>query len=418
MRVNIVGQGYVGLPLAQGAVEGGHEVVGLDLNPGRVERLNLGVSDIDDISDDEIRRMLDKGYSASSDPAVHATADVIVICVPTPLRDGREPDLGAVHGALRDIVSHVAPNTTVILESTTYPGTTATELAPALESAGFTIGQDLFLAFSPERIDPGNATYGIRNTPKVVGADDPVSRDRAVAFYSSFIDEIVPVSGSAEAELTKLLENTYRHINIGLVNELAVACHELGIDVWEVIRAAATKPFGFQSFTPGPGVGGHCIPIDPNYLSARVRKVLDRPFRFVELAEDINSSMPAYVVSRVQDLLNSRKKSLCGSHILLLGVTYKSGIADTRESPAARVANFLFAKGAEISFYDPIVTSWAPNRESELHRVPDVTASLASSDATILLQHLPGTDIEDLARRSDVFLDTRGVTRTPAAERL
>ncbi|QZY53056.1 nucleotide sugar dehydrogenase [Leucobacter tenebrionis] len=418
MRVVVVGQGYVGLPVAQGAVEAGHSVIGLDLSAQRVARLNAGRSVVDDLSDAAIADMLARGYRASTEVSEYRDAEAIIICVPTPLREGKAPDLGPVHDAVRAIAEHAGKGVLVVLESTTYPGTTATEVVPVLEAAGFTVGVDAFVAFSPERIDPGNPVYGIRNTPKVVGADDPESLRRAVEFYAGFIDEVVPVSGTAEAELTKLLENTYRHINIGLVNELAMVCHELGIDVWEVIGAAATKPFGFQAFTPGPGVGGHCIPIDPNYLSHRVRQVLGRPFRFVELAEDINSSMPAYVVSRVQDLLNDDRKPLKGSRILLLGVTYKSGIADTRESPASTIADLLIRKGAEVSYYDPLVPEWRLNGAPALARVQDLADANRASDLTLLLQRLPGVDVDALAAEASRFFDTRGISRAGDAKRL
>lgn len=418
-KVVVVGQGYVGLPLAQAATEVGHLVVGLDLGQGRVDSLNAGCSVIDDITNDDVAAMRARGYYASTSASEYSDADVVVICVPTPLGPGAKPDLRAVHAAAGAIAGKISENTLVILESTTYPGTTANELVPILEAAtGFTCGRNLFVAFSPERIDPGNKVYGIRNTPKVVGADDAESLRRAQEFYEGFIDEVVPVSGTAEAELSKLLENTYRHINIGLVNELAIVCHELGIDVWEVIRAAATKPFGFQAFYPGPGVGGHCIPIDPQYLGYQVRQVLDRPFRFVELAQDINSAMPAYVVSRAQDLLNDRSKSLKGSKVLLLGVAYKSGVSDTRESPADDVAELLRDKGAEVSFYDPNVETWQLHSGQTMAGVADVRHMSKTSDLTILLQLIPGLDVEDLAANTSLFFDTRGVTQSPQATRL
>jgi nucleotide sugar dehydrogenase len=418
-KVVVVGQGYVGLPLAHAATEAGHLVVGLDLDQGRVDSLNAGRSVIDDTTDDDVAAMRARGYYASTSASEYSDADVVVICVPTPLGSGAEPDLRAVRAAAGAIAREISENTLVILESTTYPGTTANELVPILEAAtGFTCGRNLFVAFSPERVDPGNKVFGIRNTPKVVGADDAESLRHAQEFYEGFIDEVVPVSGTAEAELSKLLENTYRHINIGLVNELAIVCHELDIDVWEVIRAAATKPFGFQAFYPGPGVGGHCIPIDPNYLNYQVRQVLNRPFRFVELAQDINSAMPAYVVSRAQDLLNDQSKSLKGSKVLLLGVTYKSGVSDTRESPADDVAELLRDKGAEVSFYDPNVETWQLQSGHSMPRVADVQHMSKTSDLTILLQLIPGLDLEDLASNTPLFFDTRGVTRSPQAVRL
>ncbi|MCQ9388080.1 nucleotide sugar dehydrogenase [Brevibacterium sp. 50QC2O2] len=417
MKVVIVGQGYVGLPLAQGASGAGHSVTGMDLNRDRVAKLNAGLSVIDDISDEDVQAMLSQGYKATSDASAYATADVIVICVPTPLSEGNEPDLASVRAALDAIAANLSDDTLVILESTTYPGTTASEVVPKLQETGRTLGVDLFVAFSPERIDPGNPTYGVKNTPKVVGADEDNSLDRAVAFYETFIDTVVPVKGSAEAELTKLLENTYRHINIGLVNELAMVCHELEIDVWEVIRAASTKPFGYQAFYPGPGVGGHCIPIDPNYLNYRVRHELNHPFRFVELAQDINSSMPAYVVSRGQDLLNNRFKALRGSDVLLIGMTYKSGISDIRESPSLIVAGLLSQKGVNVHYYDPNITDDGIPGLTATH----VTGNLGrveNYDLVILLQNVPAIDIEEVAARSQVFLDTRGTTSGSAAYKL
>lgn len=417
MSVVVVGQGYVGLPVAQGAVRAGHSVRGLDLDDGKVMSLNAGRSVVDDLSDSDVRTMLDAGYRATSDAAVYSSADVIVVCVPTPLKEGRTPDLSAMHNAARDIAQHVTAGSLVILESTTYPGTTETEIAPILESAGFEIGKDMYLAFSPERIDPGNAQYTITNTPKVVGADDAESLKRAVDFYATFIDEVVSVSGTAEAELTKLLENTYRHINIGLVNELAIVCNELGIDVWEVIRAAKTKPFGFQAFYPGPGVGGHCIPIDPNYLNHRVRQALGRPFRFVELAEDVNSSMPTYVVQRIQDILNEDSKALKGSTVLVLGVTYKQGIADTRESPANPLFDALEARGARVEFYDTLVTTWRVSPDRELERVADLQAAAAAADVVVQLQLGSDYDVDALAQVARV-LDTRGSSDSPQVIRL
>ncbi|PRI11016.1 nucleotide sugar dehydrogenase [Leucobacter massiliensis] len=408
-KLVVVGQGYVGLPLAYAAVSAGLEVVGLDLNEQRVSALNAGQSVIDDLGDAEIAEMLARGYRASTSSSEFRDANVIVICVPTPLGAGNEPNLGAVRTATSSIARELSAGTLVILESTTYPGTTVEEVVPVLLESGLELGTEFFVAYSPERIDPGNKRYGITNTPKVVGADDPESLDRATAFYSNFIDEVVQVSGTAEAELTKLLENTYRHINIGLVNELAVVCHELGIDVWEVIRAASTKPFGFQPFYPGPGVGGHCIPIDPNYLSHRVRQALGRPFRFVELAQDINSSMPGYVVSRAQDLLNQQKKALNGSNVLLVGVTYKSGISDTRESPASELFHLLRQKGAVTTFYDPLVSTWQMETGETRLRVDDLELATRRSDLTILLQGHEGLDLAALVRDSSLLLDTRGL---------
>ncbi|WP_225735927.1 nucleotide sugar dehydrogenase [Gulosibacter chungangensis] len=417
-NVVIVGQGYVGLPLAAGAVKGGFKVYGLDLNDKKVATLNSGKTVIDDISSEEISRMIECGYEATSDSSVYGNADVIVICVPTPLGEAKAPDLKYVKDAVASIGQHVKAGTLIILESTTYPGTTGTLVAPILEAAGFQIGKDIFLAFSPERIDPGNTTYGLANTPKVVGADDPESRRLAQQFYSKIVDEVVLVSGTAEAELTKLLENTYRHVNIALVNELAMVCKELDIDIWEVIRAAATKPFGFQAFYPGPGVGGHCIPIDPNYLSYRVKDSLDRPFRFVELAEEINSSMPAYVVTRVQEVLNGQRKALNGSKVLLLGVTYKSGISDTRQSPAVPIAQKLTQNKAVVSFYDPFIEEWEFEPSRVIARLSDLNAAVKEADIVVLLQNHHELDLEKISSDSKSFLDTRGAVGGERIERL
>lgn len=412
--VTIVGQGYVGLPLAQAASDAGWKVHGLDVTESLVEALNSGKSHVDDLSDADIEKMLENGYRATTDPVVVADSDVVVICVPTPLGDGGSPDLGAVKGASRTVGANLTSGTTVILESTTYPGTTDTVVKPILEMAsGLTAGDDFQLAYSPERVDPGRTDYGIKNTPKLMGGMDDASTQGAVAFYGSFIDNPVPMDGMREAETAKLLENTFRHVNIALVNEMTKFCKELGIDIWEVIRGAGTKPFGFMKFTPGPGVGGHCIPIDPNYLSYEVRNQLGYPFRFVELAQEINNSMPRYVADRVADLLNEQRKPLNGSEILLLGVTYKANIADQRESPAMPVAEALRARGAVIRFHDPKVENW--NLESgAVTRELDLEDAVKSVDAVVLLQAHETYDLESIAAGAKVMLDTRGVAPKPA----
>lgn len=405
--VVIMGQGYVGLPLAREAVKAGLRVAGFDLHVGTVTLLNSGGSHIDDVSEDDVAAMLAGGYVATSDPEVLAEASTIVICVPTPLSDAGAPDLRAVVGATESISRNITPDTLVILESTTYPGTTEDILFPILETSGLKFDDDYYLAFSPERIDPGNKTFGLKNTPKVVGGLTPMSTARAVAFYERFVDTVVATKGAKEAETAKLLENTYRHVNIALVNEMSKFCHELGIDLWDVIRAAKTKPFGFQAFYPGPGVGGHCIPIDPNYLSHEVRKTLNYPFRFVELAEEINNSMPSYVVKRVQDLLNVERKSLNGSRVLLLGVTYKSDIADQRESPASEIADILDSQGARVEYHDPFVAGWL-SPKAPRKCVPDLDEAVGNSDIVVLLQNHKEYDIDRLANMSSIFLDTRG----------
>lgn len=405
----VIGQGYVGLPLSRAASNAGFKVTGLEVNQGIVDSLNSSSSHVEDIPDNELQTMLEKGYRATADNTVLQDADVIVICVPTPLGDAGRPDLGAVESATAAIAQNLTKRSLVVLESTTYPGTTEEILQPALEENGRQLDEDFFLAFSPERIDPGNKTYRLENTPKVVGGASSKSGDLAVEFYSQFIQEVVKVKGAKEAETAKLLENTYRHINIGLVNEMAKFSHELDIDIWEVIKAAKTKPFGFQAFYPGPGVGGHCIPIDPSYLNYSVRKALGHPFRFVDLAEDINNSMPNYVVQRVQDLLNEHQKSLNGSKVLLLGVSYKANIADQRHSPAIPVGHGLAEKGAKLSYHDANVPTWQLNG-SELESVSDLDEAVRSADIVILLQTHREYDLDDIGSNAKLFFDTRGAT--------
>lgn len=413
----IIGLGYVGLPLAQQAARSGLSVVGFDVNGAMVDTLNGGTSHIDDLSDADIAEMISLGFKATTDESALADADAIVICVPTPLSIEGEPDLGAVIGATTTISRQLRKGHLVVLESTTYPGTTDEVVRPILEKAGLIAGTDFHLAFSPERVDPGNPTYGIANTPKVVGGHTPVCTEVATAFYGRFIDTVVPSKGTREAEMTKLLENTYRHINIALVNEMAQFCHEMDIDLWEVIRNAATKPFGFQAFFPGPGVGGHCIPIDPNYLSYKVRSTLGRPFQFVELAQSINLQMPAYVVERVTDLLNEEGKALRGATILLLGVTYKPNIADQRESPATPLAQLLLDKGAKLVFHDPHVEDWRPGGTS-VERAADLDEALRSADLSVLLQNHHDYDLGHLAATARRLFDTKGATDDPSVVRL
>jgi UDP-N-acetyl-D-glucosamine dehydrogenase len=408
----VIGLGYVGLPLAQEACRSGLSVVGLDLSRPVVAGLNQGRSHVDDLSDADVAAMLAAGFRATDDPAAIAGADAVVICVPTPLSEDGGPDLGAVLSATDTVAVHLQAGTLVVLESTTYPGTTDELLRPRLEAGGLTVGRDVFLAFSPERIDPGNPHYGFRNTPKVVGGVTPACTERAIAFYSRLIDQVVPARGTREAEMAKLLENTYRHVNIALVNEMLRFCHELDIDLWDVIRCASSKPFGFQPFYPGPGVGGHCIPIDPNYLSYRVQAQLGYPFRFVELAQEVNAGMPAYVARRVQDLLNDQGRALNGACVLLLGVTYKADISDQRESPAVPVAEKLRERGGVVSYHDPQVPVWQLRGE-ELKRVPDLDEALRSADLVVLLQQHSDYDLAAIARLAPLVLDTRG--KLPAA---
>ncbi len=413
----VIGLGYVGLPLAQEATRAGLSVTGLDVSAAVVEGLNEGRSHVDDLSDTDIAEMLQQGFTATTDASVIADARSVVICVPTPLTPEGGPDLGAVLGATRSIAQHLQRGQLVVLESTTYPGTTDDEVRPVLESGGLIAGRDFHLAFSPERIDPGNPTYGMKNTPKVVGGHTEACTDSAAEFYGRFVDTVVRARGTREAEMAKLLENTYRHINIALVNEMARFCHELDIDLWDVITAAKSKPFGFQAFYPGPGVGGHCIPIDPNYLSYQVQAKLGYPFRFVELAQEINAGMPSYVVRRIQDALNDEGKAMRGARILLLGVTYKPDIADQRESPAKPIAQELRDKGAEVEFHDPHVQSWRLG-SATLECVDDLDGALDRADLAVLLQDHAAYDLGDIVSRSRRLFDTRGVTSGPKVVRL
>lgn len=409
----VIGLGYVGLPLAQEAKRSGLDVVGLDRSAAVVDGLMAGTSHIDDLSDADVAVMREGGFTASTDPAVVRDARAVVICVPTPLSEDGGPDLTAVLSAAGAVADNLSRDTLVVLESTTYPGTTETVLREVLERGGLVAGTDFSLAFSPERIDPGNSRFGFRNTPKVVGGLTERCSARAAEFYGRLVDEVVVARGTREAEMAKLLENTYRHVNIALVNEMARFCHDLDIDLWDVIRCAASKPFGFQAFYPGPGVGGHCIPIDPNYLSYTVRAKLGYPFRFVELAQEINHSMPAYVVSRVQDLLNDRAIALRGAKVLLVGVTYKADIADERESPAVPLAQQLLAGGAVVSYHDPYVPSWTPG-EHTLTSEPDAVVAAGGADLVVLVQAHRALDLDAVAAAAPAVLDTRGSIPTGA----
>ena len=354
----IIGLGYVGLPLAREAARSGLKVIGLDLNEEIVAGLEAGRSHIDDLTDDDVIEMRRSGFRATTDPRVIAQAGAVVICVPTPLAEGGSPDLSAVIAAVESVAAQLQPGTLVSLESTTYPGTTDEVVRPILEATGLVAGVDFNLAFSPERIDPGNQQFGPRNTPKVVGGHTETCTQAAADFYGRFVDTVVKTRGTREAEMAKLLENTYRHINIALVNEMARFCHDLDIDLWDVIGAASTKPFGFQSFRHGPGVGGHCIPIDPNYLSHNVRAKLGYSFRFVELAQENEQLHAGVCGSPCTGFAERESKAVRGASVLLLGVTYKPNIADVRESPAAPLAKCLIAAGAKVSFHDPHVKNW------------------------------------------------------------
>ena len=351
--LGVVGLGYVGLPLAVESANSALNVLGYDVNNDRVKEINNGKSPIEDISNTELKKVLNT-FLATDDPSLLSKCEHIVISVPTPLTD-YQPDLSYVEAAAKTVGENLVSNQVIILESTTYPGTTLEVLVPNLEKySSLEAGSDFYVGYSPERIDPGNKEWKFKNTPKVISGINDDSLNKINLFYNKIIDETVVVKGTREAEMVKLLENTYRHVNIALINELAMLCKMLEIDIWEVVNAAKTKPFGFQSFTPGPGVGGHCIPVDPEYLSFKTREI-GKPVRFVELAQEINNSMPAYVVSRVNDLLNSKDKILRNSKILVLGVAYKKDISDMRESPALHILELLLEKHVEVSFYDPFV---------------------------------------------------------------
>jgi UDP-N-acetyl-D-glucosamine dehydrogenase len=416
--VVILGLGYVGLPLAQQATRVGMAVLGFDVNTGVVNSLAAGDSHVDDLDRADVAEMLAGGFRPTTDETLIATARTAVICVPTPLSEGDGPDLRAVIGATEAVGRNLRRGMLVVLESTTYPGTTDDLVRPLLEElSGLVAGTDFHLAFSPERIDPGNQIFGPQNTPKVVGGFTRECADAAVEFYGRFVQTVVRTKGTREAETAKLLENTYRHVNIALVNEMARFCHELNIDLWDVIRAASTKPFGFQAFYPGPGVGGHCIPIDPNYLSHNVRSKLGYPFRFVELAQEINATMPAYVARRAQNLLNADGQAVQGASVLLLGVTYKANIADQRESPATPLGRQLMSLGATLSYHDPHVGQWSVG-DVQVPRVDDVEGACAAADLVILVQHHGEYDADHLAGISKRFFDTRGVTSAAEAHRL
>ena len=354
--LGVIGLGYVGLPLVVESCNSGLKVFGYDNNSDKVKKLQNGTSPIEDISDEMLKKALLKDLTISDSPEALKDCEYIVISVPTPLTD-YQPDLSYVKAAARTIAENISKDQVIILESTTYPGTTIEVLIPEIESISeLKAGKDFHVGYSPERIDPGNETWNFKNTPKVISGIDDSSTKKIKNFYEKIIDEVVEVSGTKEAEMVKLLENTYRHVNIAFINELAILCNMLDIDIWEVVEAAKTKPFGFESFRPGPGVGGHCIPIDPNYLSFKTRQI-GKPVRFVELAQEINNTMPSYIVSRILEKMNSLQKPMKNSNILILGVAYKKDISDTRESPSIDIIENLVSKGVNVSFYDPYVES-------------------------------------------------------------
>jgi UDP-N-acetyl-D-glucosamine dehydrogenase len=410
-RAGVIGLGYVGLPLAVEFARAGLDVTGFDVDAGRVEDVNQGRSYIVDMSDREMREILSSGrLRATADFSALADMDTINICVPTPLRKTKDPDLTYIVSAVRSIRDHLRRGQLVVLESTTYPGTTEEVVQPILEESGLRAGRDFYLAFSPERIDPGNPNFQTRNIPKVVGGHTPACSAAAQTLYEQCIETVVPVSSTRVAEMVKLLENTFRSVNIGLVNELAQMSHRLGIDVWEVIDAAKTKPFGFMPFYPGPGLGGHCIPVDPYYLSWKARMHDFEP-RFIELAGIVNESMPRFVVERITEALNRRSKSVRDSKIHLIGLAYKRGVNDVRESPALNVMKILFEKGAVLSYSDPYVPRL---REEglELASIPVEAALSNGCDCAVILTDHTEFDYEYIARSARVVVDTRNALRS------
>ena len=413
-ELGVVGLGYVGLPLAVEASLQDLNVVGYDINSERVEMINNGLSPIEDISTEELSSAL-KNFHSTIDSKELSDCKNVVISVPTPLTD-YQPDLSYVIDAAKTVGKNLVLNQVVILESTTYPGTTLEVLIPNLEEqSGLIAGKDFYVGYSPERIDPGNKVWKFKNTPKVVSGMNNDSTKKIKEFYESIIDEIVVVNGTKEAEMVKLLENTYRHVNIALINELAMLCEMLEIDIWEVVNAAKTKPFGFESFKPGPGVGGHCIPVDPEYLSFKTRQI-GKPVRFVELAQEINNSMPTYVVNRVSDLLNSKDKILRNSKILLLGVAYKKDISDMRESPAINIAELLLNKSVQVSFYDPFVQEFSVSGNS----INKETDEKAFNNYDMILVLTPHTKFKEInfSNLKTIIFDSTGSDFIKSTERI
>ena len=411
--VAIVGLGYVGLPLATELALAGFHVRGVDVDPGRIEQINSGNSYIGDVNSAILAGVVAKELlRATTDQATLAEADAIVVCVPTPLRKTKDPDVSFIVDAVSKIKTHARAGQIVILESTTYPGTCEELVAPILAETGLEVGRELFLAFSPERVDPGNKTYSTRNIPKVVGGVNDASTRIAAALYGQVIERVHPVSSTKAAEMVKLLENTFRSVNIGLINEFALICERMGVDVWEVIEAAATKPFGFMPFFPGPGLGGHCLPIDPIYLSWKA-KLLDVEACFIDLAAKINASMPRHVVGLVAEALNDASKPVRGSRILVLGVAYKRDVSDTRESPALDIIKLLLARGAIVTYSDPHVPELRYNglAFTTMELTPE---TLAAADCVVIVAHHTAFDYQAVVDHARLVVDTRNATRDRA----
>jgi UDP-N-acetyl-D-glucosamine dehydrogenase len=404
IQFGIVGLGYVGLPLAVELAEAGYRVLGFDINPDVVEGLNAGRSHVKDVTDAQLRKQCER-FSATTDMSRLSEPDVISICVPTPLSKFKDPDVSYIVAATEAVKQRLRRGQAIILESTTYPGTTREIMLPALESTGLRVGHDFFLAFSPERVDPGNPRYGTRNTPKVVGGITEDCRRVAMALYQPAIDTLVPVSTTEAAELVKLLENTFRSVNIGLVNEMAIVCDKLGVDVWEVIEAASTKPFGFMKFLPGPGLGGHCIPIDPHYLAWKMRG-LNYKTRFIDLAGELNTEMPEFWVRKLSEALNGQGKAVRGAAILVLGVAYKRDIDDIRESPAMDIIRLLKGQGARVTYSDPHVPCFREDGQ-EFRSVQLTPEVVAAADCVMIVTDHTSVDYRMIKRTARLVVDTR-----------
>jgi UDP-N-acetyl-D-glucosamine dehydrogenase len=416
-RIGIIGLGYVGLPLAVEFARAGFKVVGIDVDRAKVRSVNAGISQIEDVATATLRPLVRKGLiRAQADYKGCGAMDAILIAVPTPLRKTKDPDISYIVSSLESIAPQVRPGQLIILESTTYPGTTEEILRPRLEASGLTVGKDVFLAFSPERVDPGNPVYQTRNTPKVVGGSTPACTKAAALLYGQAIEHVHPVTSTQSAEMIKLLENTFRAVNIGLVNEIALMCEKLGLDVWEVIDGAATKPFGFMRFYPGPGIGGHCIPLDPHYLAWKL-KTLNYSARFIELASEINGHMPEVVVRRATAVLNDGQKSVKGSKIFVLGVSYKKDTGDTRESPSLDVIRLLQEEGARVSFHDPYSNAIRLENGKTQRGTPLTAKTLAAADLVIIVTDHTTFDYPMIVRHARRILDTRNATKNVKAGR-
>lgn len=416
VRLATVGLGYVGLPLSVEFASAGLTVTGIDTNSQKVASIQSGNSYVRDVPAKKISELVDSGhFSVTEDFSVLADHDAIIICVPTPLSKTKDPDLSLVVNATTEISRRLRAGQIVVLESTTYPGTTEELILPTLQESGLEVGTDFFLAFSPERVDPGNKDYTIRNTPKVIGGTTPSCREVALALYARAVENVIPVTSTRAAEMVKLLENTFRSVNIAMVNEVALMCDRLGVDVWEVIDAAASKPFGYMPFYPGPGLGGHCIPIDPFYLSWKL-KTLNYRARFIELAGEVNSSMPYYVVNKIQDALNEKEKAVKGSRVLLLGISYKRDIDDVRESPALDVLRILEQKGAEVSYHDPLVPEL--DMDGSEYRSKSLTEALATTDCVVILTDHSCFKVEEIVAEAPLVIDTRNATKQIQSEKI